>query len=122
MAFPPRVKIGHKWFTLTEDKGLTSVAEVTGVCGADTQEIRIDGDLGDDTRRETVLHELLHGVWNLTLLEKLYSAEQAEQVIYALSPFILGMLQDNPDLVLYLTEDKQNNGRSKQTNGKTRTR
>ncbi len=102
--FPKKVKVGHKTFTLIEDKGLASIAEVTGVCGADTQEIRIDGDLGPDTRKETVLHELLHGMWNLTLLEKIYTADQSEQVIYALSPVLLQTLQDNPRLVTYLIQ------------------
>jgi hypothetical protein len=100
---PPKyVKILHKWFKITFDPDLTRIADAAGVCGPDTQDVRIDGQLGRDTERETVLHELMHGIWNLTLLDRIYTEDQEEQVIWSLAPLLLTMLRDNPALVEYL--------------------
>lgn len=52
----------------------------------------------DNQKRDTVLHEMMHVATSCREDASLHRA------IYALTPGILKMLQDNPDLVKYLTE------------------
>lgn len=53
---------------------------------------------------DTVLHEILHAVvFNMKLG---LDPETEEQVVGALSSGLIGVFQDNPDLPLWLAEDK----------------
>ena len=104
MKPPAKVKVGHKWFRIVRDLDLAGAAGAVGVCGPDTQEVRYDGRLGAGTERETILHELLHGAWNMTTLDRIYDADMEENILYSLSPLIVGLLRDNPPLVRYLLE------------------
>lgn len=58
-----------------------------------------------DRKVEGLLHEVFHAVWELGLgvqdLEKKY---KNEEVISRLTPHLLAVLRDNPDLVAYLTD------------------
>lgn len=54
--------------------------------------------------RETVLHELLHAIWSKVPLDQ-DDAEQ-ERIIGSLSPWLLGVLRDNPELVAFLLAGK----------------
>ncbi len=50
--------------------------------------IRVRGDVPDSVRRETILHEVLHHIWAQTPLPVMFTEEQEEQVIRALSPML----------------------------------
>jgi hypothetical protein len=50
--------------------------------------IRVRSDLPNSVRRETVLHEVMHHIWAQTPLAVMFSEEQEEQVIRALSPML----------------------------------
>lgn len=54
-------------------------------------QIRVRGDLPDSVRRETLLHEVMHHVWAQTPLAVMFSEEQEEQVIRALSPMLYAL-------------------------------
>ena len=103
MTPPRKVKVGPHRFSLYAAKGLVD-AGCTGGCGEDTQSIVIDDDLGVTVEKETVLHELMHAIWHQTTLDRTYTDEQEEQVVWSLAPFILALLRENPRLVAYLTE------------------
>ena len=64
--------------------------------------IHVDPTLQPDVLADTLLHEVLHGVWAAVGLpeEKL----EAEQVVGALTPLLLDTLRRNPALVDYLLE------------------
>lgn len=104
MKPPKRVRVGVHFYSVTSIKRLVNNAGVVGVCGEDTQEVGYDADLGAGVERETVLHELLHGSWHQTVLDKLYTDDQEEQVLWGLTPLILALLRDNPTLVKYLLQ------------------
>lgn len=53
--------------------------------------IRVRGDLPDSVRRETILHEVMHHCWAQTPLPVMFSEEQEEQVIRALSPMLFAL-------------------------------
>ena len=97
-----KVKVGHVRVSIKWEEGLSRLCQVTGVSGTDLQDVRIDDDLGPDVERETVLHELLHHAFTQTVLEKMFTDEQEEQIIWGLSPLILQMWRENPKLRDYL--------------------
>lgn len=49
---------------------------------------------------ETLLHETLHGIWNLMGIP--ISDDTKEHIIAALGPALLDTMRRNPDLMLYL--------------------
>ncbi len=99
---PSVVRVGPHTYTITSENGLSKTAGVTGVAGTETQTILIDSQLGDSVEQETVLHELLHAAWTQTLLDRKFSDEKEEDVIWTLAPRILALLKDNRSLVYWL--------------------
>lgn len=57
--------------------------------------------------RDTLLHEALHAVWWVAGGEKLLDMDKdaEEQLIRLLSPWLLCLLRDNPDMIKFLLED-----------------
>lgn len=98
------MRVGPHVFDVRKARKLAE-AGVVGICGEDSQEVRYDPDIGPSVLRETVLHELLHAVWHQTTLDRLYTDEQEEQVLWTLAPRLLALLRDNPELVMFLVYD-----------------
>lgn len=61
---------------------------LTGESDSSRLTIRVRSDLPASVRNETLLHELLHHVINLTHLAARWSDEQEEEVVRALSPLL----------------------------------
>ncbi len=104
IAAPKKLKIGHVVVTVIKEKGLGDKAGVAGICGEDTQTIHFDADLGPDIERETVLHESLHHIWHQSTLDKLFTDEQEEQVVWTLAPWLMQLIHDNPKFVEFLCQ------------------
>lgn len=103
MRYPKSIKVGPYEFTLVKDKWLGPIAQNAGVTGTDVERIHIATGLSKGMERDTVLHEALHAVWTQTALDRKYDEEAEEEAIWQLSPRILALLRDNPELVEYLT-------------------
>ena len=58
-------------------------------------------DQGADQKADTLLHEVLHAIWEQTPLRSRESDEQ-EEVVVALAAPLLDTLRRNPRLVEYL--------------------
>lgn len=63
--------------------------------------IAIDGNITLDGQRETLLHEVLHCTLDLTGLRSMGKDEE-ENLVASLSPWLLMVLRDNPELVKFL--------------------
>lgn len=78
----------------------------SGLMDANTRTISIDGTMRDP--RETVLHEVLHAVIDLTGLRSGGKDEAIEvteeKLVSALSPWLLTVLTENPKLVEFLLD------------------
>lgn len=107
---PSPLAVGSITYTVRYEPQLTAVTGTNGVCGQDVQSILIDDQLGDDQRRETVIHEALHGVFHDSSLHALFEKLQKttsdedleETVILELSKRLMALLRDNPHLVDFL--------------------
>lgn len=103
---PQALRLGAHWFTVdsTPETGLLLHDEGnSGDSRPDRLLIRLDAQRPESAVAETFLHEVLHCVWSMTSLgaEKDLD-EQEEAVVTALAPWLLELIQRNPDLMAYL--------------------
>ena len=67
--------------------------------------IFVSPDQDVQSRREIILHELLHALWALNGFHEIGRlARHEEQVVTALAPQLLTLLRENPNLVDYLVD------------------
>ena len=72
-----------------------------GECDFDGLQILVRERLKKSVAKETLLHELLHTTTYPSLNEK---TATDEDFVTAMSPVLLQVIQDNPDLLAYLTQ------------------
>lgn len=103
MPLPRSVKIGAHRFAindkLNEDGPLGRTKHTEQV-------IEIRPAQGASSLRDTLLHEVLHAVCDVAGLEYLMGIETSdeERLIRLLTPWVLGVIRDNPKLLAYLLE------------------
>ncbi|HKZ20320.1 MAG TPA: hypothetical protein VJQ57_09435 [Acidimicrobiia bacterium] len=102
-AIPSEVKVGAYTYRIATDKATlneTQVEHGQGLYGAlvyGKQLIVLDVDSGADVLADTVLHEVLHSVFRFIRFD------DDEDLVARMTPVLLGVLRDNPDLVRFLT-------------------
>ena len=118
---PTNVRIGvHNWRILRKTKEQMKDEESEaghdmGLCVYENQEIHIQRGIRLSRQQEVLLHEIKHACMeNLTFtdesLKDAYKAEEA--VVNFLSPVLLQVIQDNPELVTFLQyKEAKKNGR-----------
>lgn len=94
---------------IDHDGRLDDLDELDGLCDFSRRRIWIKDHLAPSSERDTVLHEILHAVVDQLDLKRRFKEEVDKQfeedVVYALTPRLLALLRDNPQLVTYLVED-----------------
>lgn len=113
---PRSVKIGHIDFTIN----WIDDAEWTTPNGHDPSlqgnfqsnegriNIRVQKDVHEQTMRETLWHEIMHGCWWFMCLAQLPVApgldkeDQEEDVVFRITHATLLVMQANPDVMAYL--------------------
>ncbi len=93
-----KLKIGFLTYTV-EDFG-PKEAELRGVYGTHspmTQQIKIDSKSSKERKKEVLLHEILHAVWN-QYLGGMEGEMKEEEVVNALAQGLIGVFVDNPGL------------------------
>lgn len=79
------------------------IISLNGLASLDNGELYIDKSLGADKMRETLLHESMHFVTTLAGLKLEYDAGTEEAIVKRITPILLSLLRENPNLVEYLT-------------------
>lgn len=105
---PAMVRVGPATYRVTSDaaehaKACQRVGD--GLLGSTTFKscvITIDPDQAHDCKTDTVLHEVLHCVTQMAGLLSEWGEEKDEAVVTRLTPVLLGVIRDNPDLISYL--------------------
>lgn len=108
---PASVQIGSIAYEIKTDKATINQATVDGSVSFyahirfGQSDILIDPDQGIHHQRMTLLHEVLHGCFHITMLDKKWE----EMAVRLLTGTLLDTLRRNPDLVAYLlaTEDAE---------------
>jgi len=105
---PPKdVVVAPRVYKVVVDgNGHAEDANVDGMTSFDQGRILIKGALTEDPTRDTLLHEILHALIDQTSVKrqlKDMDKDLEEDFVWALTPRLLGLLRDNPELVEYLT-------------------
>lgn len=94
------IKIGARRYSLrampAEDR-----SEIHGKISMDRGLIMLDPAIPADNQAETLLHEILHGVWYAYNLE---DGLKEEAVVTALGTGLMAIFVDNPDLMKVLMD------------------
>jgi len=98
---PRRIKLSPYTYTVREVRGLQD----SGACAPDYEAILVDAEQSDGQKRDTLLHEALHGIIRQGLEQQFKDVDKSfeESVVSFFAPRLLGLLRDNPALVEYLT-------------------
>lgn len=109
VKLPKRLRIGSFIWKMRYDNDSMAASGATGATLADQLTILIQTKGAGNAKQivqDSVLHETLHAIWSQTYLKKDYPDEgneaAGEKIIAELSPHLLAMLRDNPDLVKFL--------------------
>lgn len=107
MSKPTEVYVAPFWYEVYYDENLRVSAGVLGACNTDQQKILMDPTQGGEVFWETLLHEMLHAAWTQTALDKTYTGEQEEEIIFTMSPRLVAILKDNPVVVRGITRKRR---------------
>lgn len=106
MKVPKRIKSGP--FSLTTEDDPARLKDVSGDAALFTKECKLiyDGKQAPSYLRDSVLHECLHSAYQQTPLLDVSEEgnEREEKVVQAITPRLLDLLRDNPNLVRFLLE------------------
>ena len=103
---PRRLKVGPHRYAVECSTDLLFHGDRRGSTDVDRHRIIVASDLAPSLTRETVLHELLHALWDTTPLRLEPISKREEDVVTALAPPLLDTLRRNPKLVAYLTTEE----------------
>lgn len=97
-----KVKLGPSIYKIVEESGLAPTHGLWGQIRYDEKTIAIEKNLGLAQKQESILHEIVHGLFFL-------SGEGGgdEKTVVVLSLHLLSFLRDNVDLVNYLLEESE---------------
>ena len=90
-----KIKIGHRTYILEEVDHLIDDEDAHGACATNRGVIQIDSNLHPDIRGVTLLHEVMHAVWDYIGLPD----ENEERIIGALDDALYAALKDNKDIL-----------------------
>ena len=92
---------------LGDDAGLLADApcDAYGCIDYTKSKIYIDPEISKDFQKETLLHEVLHGILDDAHIDKIIKNEELlEDFVSALAPRLIQVLNDNKNLIDYLTK------------------
>ena len=99
-----------EWLSVDEWIANNMPNDAIGMTDSDAAMIRIQHRPGGHESRyqDTLIHEILHAIWDLSSLHnqdpsKLDDPE--EFIVGLISPYLLGVLKDNPHVLKYLLSD-----------------
>lgn len=106
---PEHIDIGPFRYMLRMDELTRHRAQETaqtillGHTDHDALTVILSEKMPDSLARETLMHELLHVVNEVTGLRSKWGNAKEERIVRRLSPILLELLQRNPDAVNFLT-------------------
>ncbi len=98
---PSVVSVGPWLFDVEQ----VDMLEKSGRCDFDQCNILINSRIVPQAQRETLLHEILHAVFNAVGLDEWLGEEQTEDAILRISPLLLDTLRRNPAFLDYVRAD-----------------
>lgn len=109
-GLPPRLKVGPHWWKVSFVEDLvdsTGSRMLFGEIDNIACVVNLSPSQSFDQARDTVLHELLHAAFTNTIcFARKKTRPDEEGVIRSVTPFLLDVLRDNPELVQWLQKEE----------------
>lgn len=77
--------------------------DIDGLCDNPTQTIYVRNTLTEVAQKDTLIHELLHAIWYVSGYLMLDDLPE-ESAVRILSPWLTGMIIENPELMEFLQQ------------------
>jgi len=104
VPLPRHIVVGPHRYQLVRDASVREpLGGDSGDCSIELLRIRVSPDLALSQERDTVLHETLHAVADMTGVTHELGSDTEEKFVRRLTPAVLDLLRRNPALVAYLT-------------------
>lgn len=101
---PRTIRIFGRTYTINIERANGLGQDRIGSCDNINQIITADALQSPIEKADTILHEVLHAiVWTMKIQ---IEGDQEEAVVSALATGLLGVFQDNPEFVRFLSENK----------------
>lgn len=106
---PPYVRVAGRSCAVVADRAAMDRAcheeksHLDGQCNHHLQQILLEPNLGPDVMPETLLHEVIHAVMDVTGLAAVLGVEDEERVVNTMTPTLFACIRENAALVSYLT-------------------
>lgn len=97
---PTSIRVLGYTFTVRPEDSEDFAEHFNGEIVHSKQEIRVVASLGPDIARETLLHEVIHGI------ERATATDLSEEQVRAFSRGLYAVMRDNPKLVEWLMGEK----------------
>ena len=97
---PSSIVIGPYTYQVEFERSHNGAANSWGHIRYEESVIRVDDTLKDDRRRVCLMHEALHGVFEVTG----NNPDNEEALVTAFAPVMVDMMRRNPALVAYLMD------------------
>lgn len=97
---PKKVNVGPFRYTIA---WVEDLPESSGFTNMDHRIIGVAGSCDEQTQRETLLHEILHAVIDMTGLRG-EDKDKEEKLVASISPVLYDVLRSNPTVVAYLLD------------------
>lgn len=97
------VKIGNRNYNVLFETPVQNDELVDGSIDYSKSEIKVSQNISVDYQRETLLHEVLHGVVEDAKLYEFFDDEVLEKLVTTVTPRLIQMLCDNPELIQFIT-------------------
>ena len=92
-----KLKIGYQLYTLEPHSDLV---DISGDTDCETGVIRYDSSETGFRHVNTILHEVLHAVWDQVGLNATLTEDQQEQVVTGIANGLTMILADNPHVTI----------------------
>lgn len=102
VSAPQHVQVGPHLYTIKWGSKAVRKRGRVGEHEAETLTISIGDRVEGSQRADTLLHEILHAILSQTALDHELDHDAAESLVLRLTPLLLSVIHDNPDLVRYL--------------------
>lgn len=106
MKRPDLIWVGALPYTVAYDHDAIRITaadirkDIVGHSQHHTLQITVNDDVAEQVIRDTLLHEVLHCIWNDAGMAGLEMTE--EEIIGCLTPRLVSVLRVNPELIAYL--------------------
>ena len=99
---PKSIRGGYRDFTIVEWNSREAVsASRYGECDKMQAIIRVDTQWGQVKAANTLLHEVMHAVYDIS---KLQDDDKEERIVAAISSQLTQVWRDNPEFVAFMSE------------------